>query len=138
KSARQTAPVTDPTGEAETSMDTASPARFINRELSCLGFNGRVLGEAKNSRHPLLERVRFLAISASNLDEFYMVRVAGLHHQVHAAVDVTSADGLTPAQQLTSISHAVGMLVREQHSVWATLRGLLRDAEVAVSEAAEI
>jgi polyphosphate kinase len=137
KSVRQTPPEIDPVGANETSMVTATDRRFINRELSWLAFNDRVLEEAKNTRHPLLERVQFLSISASNLDEFYMVRVAGLHHQVHAAVEATSIDGLTPTQQLTSISRVVGALVREQHAVWATLRKLLRD-EVAVCEATEL
>src|SRR5579883_2427482 len=76
------------------------PARYFNRELSWLEFNKRVLEESEDERNPLLERVRFLAISGSNLDEFYRVRVAGLHEQAAAHIMERSPDGLTPRQQV--------------------------------------
>jgi len=116
----------------------ASQDRFINRELSWLAFNGRVLDESKNARHPLLERLRFLSISASNLDEFYMVRVAGLHGQVAAGIDTLSQEGLTPAQQLEQVNAAACNLMRVQQEVWQDLKIDLAQTGIHVVEAADL
>jgi polyphosphate kinase len=123
---------------APASIDPTSPERFINREISWLAFNTRVLEEADNPRHPLLERVRFVSISASNLDEFYSVRVAGLVGQAAAGVVKASPDGLTPTQQLAAIHGKAQELIVEQQRVWQTLAIQLRAAGLAVIETPEL
>lgn len=107
-------------------------SRYFNRELSWLKFNWRVLEEAKNTAHPLLERLRFLSISGSNLDEFFMVRVAGLRGQQLQGIEEQSIDGLTPAQQLEAIEQETSALMREQQVQWRTLRGLLAQTNIHV------
>jgi polyphosphate kinase len=124
--------------DAGAGVATFGPSRFVNRELSWLHFNKRVLEEAENERHPLLERLRFLSISASNLDEFYMVRVAGLRGQVVAGIETPSQDGLTPTEQLDKINRFVAELTAEQQEDWVTLEGLLATAGIHVLQADQL
>src|SRR5271166_1158399 len=123
---------------ANRDITSDSPERFINRELSWLDFNQRVLEEAENKGHPLLERIRFLSISASNLDEFYSVRVAGLTGQARAGLRVTSADGRTPDQQLSEIKRRAEALMAGQQRVWRELRGLLHEAGIQICEPSKL
>ena len=106
--------------------------RYFNRELSWLAFNQRVLEEAMNRAHPLLERLRFLSISGANLDEFFSVRVAGLKGQQLQDVDMRSADGLTAGQQLAAITEETARLMAAQQKVWGSLHGELAEVGIEV------
>ncbi|MDH0614448.1 RNA degradosome polyphosphate kinase [Agrobacterium sp. GD03871] len=119
-----------PAAEGESLWD--SPARFINREFSWLQFNRRVLEETLNTDHPLLERLRFLSISAANLDEFFMVRVAGLEGQVRQKITVKTPDGKTPAEQLEDILKEIDNLQMEQQASLAVLQQYLAKEDIFI------
>ncbi|MBA5776692.1 RNA degradosome polyphosphate kinase [Stappia sp. F7233] len=114
------------------------PERFMNRELSWLQFNLRVLEESENEHHPLLERLRFLSISANNLDEFFMVRVAGLLGQQRLGVGTRSDDGLTPTGQLEKITQAVQKLQSEQQRCWRDMRGRLAEDGIMIVDGPDL
>jgi polyphosphate kinase len=124
--------------QAVAGLNVTGPARFINRELSWLAFNWRVIAEAENPNVPLLERVRFLAISGANLDEFYTVRVAGLRGLVREGVHTPSADGLSPTEQLRRIEADARALLARQQEAWQDLTQLMRAEGIEVLTASEV
>jgi len=137
-SSKEVQPLRDREAILDTINDMPRGDRFLNRELSWLQFNMRVLQEAENTRHPLLERLRFLSISGNNLDEFYMVRVAGLRGQVDLGVEVTSDDGLTPLQQLQQVNAFAEELMIKQQTVFAALNKEMRENNITLLEKNEV
>ena len=119
-------------------LDVQGASRFFNRELSWLAFNWRVLDEAANPRVPLMERVRFLAISSTNLDEFYTVRVAGLRELANAGNRTPSADGRTPEEQLVLIDQNARALITKQDAVWEALKGEMVASGIGLMDADDI
>ena len=113
-------------------VDKNSVKRFFNRELSWISFNDRVLEEAGNSKVPLLERVRFLAISAENLDEFYSVRVAGLKELVRENLSRVSVDGLLPQEQIEKIEKLTRSLMEKQQFIWKELLNELKNSGICI------
>ena len=129
----------DPVDSSDTASATPvtleeAAERYTNRELSWLSFNRRVLAESENEAYPLLERLRFLSISASNLDEFTMVRIAGLEGQMTRGIDTHAIDGRPPRQQLTAIRDQVLTLEDRQQRSLQTLRALLAAEGILIAE----
>jgi len=127
-----------PGADAASGLPEDGSKRYFNREISWLGFNERVIEEAENSAHPLLERLRFLSISGSNLDEFFMVRFAGLVGQYRQKIEERSADGLTATQQLEAIAERTDLLLDHQQRVWSALSTKLADEDIFVSTVADL
>ncbi|WP_295556315.1 RNA degradosome polyphosphate kinase [uncultured Hyphomicrobium sp.] len=125
---------TDARASAPATPVPEGAARFYNRELSWLQFNRRVLEEAQNKNHPVLERLRFLSISASNLDEFYMVRAAGIYGQIAAGVTTLTQDGLTPKQQLVEINRFAAKLVADKQECWNDVKADMAAAGIEIVE----
>ncbi|MEX2310886.1 MAG: RNA degradosome polyphosphate kinase [Rhodospirillales bacterium] len=130
--------VPDSSSVVKTVMAPDDQTHLLNRELSWLTFNTRVLEEAENKAHPLLERLRFLSISAANLDEFFMVRVAGIRGQIRAGVTQGSDDGLSPTQQIEAIQQQAQAVMHEQHAIWGRLRKELRTRDIFVLNRDEV
>src|SRR5271166_2142561 len=128
----------EPAPSCRDRIEAFDAERFFNRELSWLEFNKRVLEESGNERNPLFERVRFLAISGSNLDEFYRVRVAGLHEQAVTNILEVSPDGMTPKQQVQKINAAVAAVSDRQQARWTVLKNELAAESIRLMTAPEL